>query len=100
MDVETFMRIHALKAMTGALAPTVVDLTPDALAQALALGERGLTRTRDVLIRPVPGDGDPTFDVTYAGHARRVTLRETVREVNGEWKIARIERVRSQAYST
>ena len=91
MDAEQFMRIHALKAMTGALAATVIDLTPAASAQALALGERGLPRTRDVRMRRVPGDGDPVFDVTYGDGSRTVTLRETLSEVNGEWKIARIE---------
>ena len=94
MDADTFMWIHALKAMTGALAATVIDLTPEASAQALALGERGLPRTRDVRLRRVPGAGDPVFDVTYADGARELTLRETVREVNGEWKIARIEPAR------
>jgi hypothetical protein len=94
IEAETFMRIHAMKAMTGALAATVMDLTPEASAQAIALGERGLPRTRDVRMRRVEGDGDPVFDVTYADGARKVTLRETVREVNGEWKIARIEPTR------
>lgn len=94
IDAETFMRIHAMKVMTGALAATVMDLTLEASAQAMTLGERGLPRTRDVRMRRVPGDGDPVFDVTYADGARKVTLRETVREVNGEWKIARIEPTR------
>lgn len=94
IDAETFMRIHAMKAMTGALAATVMDLTPEASAQAMTLAERGLPRARDVRMRRVEGDGDPVFDVTYADGARKVTLRETVREVNGEWKIARIEPTR------
>jgi hypothetical protein len=100
MDAETFMRIHALKAMTGALAATVIDLTPDASAQALALGERGLPRTRDVRMRRLPGVGDPVFEVTYADGARSVTLRETVRELNGEWKITRIEPARGRSSTT
>jgi hypothetical protein len=95
MEAEQFMRIHALKAMTGALAATVIDLTPEASAQAVELGDRGLPRTRDVRLRRVPGDGDPVFDVTYADGSRSVTLRETLNEVNGEWKIARIEPARA-----
>jgi hypothetical protein len=95
MDAEQFMRIHALKAMTGAVAPTIIDLTPEATADALALGERGLPRTRDVQMHRVGGDGDaPVFEVTYIDGARTMTLRETVREIDGQWKIARIERAR------
>ncbi len=93
MEAEQFMRIHALKAMTGAIAPTIIDLTPEATTAALALGARGLPRTRDVrLERVASGDGAPVFDVTYADGARSITLRETLREVGGWWKIARIER--------
>lgn len=95
MDVEQFMRVHALKAMTGAVAPTIIDLTPEATADALALGDRGLLRTRDVHMRRVPGDdGAPVFDVTYIDRKQSITLRETVRNIDGQWKIAHIERTR------
>jgi len=89
------MRIHALKVMTGALAATVIDLSPAALAQALALGEHGIARTREVRLRRVPGGGDPAFDVTYTDGPRSVTLRETLAEVGGDWQIVRIERARA-----
>ncbi len=95
MDVEQFMRVHALKAMTGAVAPTIIDLTPEAIADALAIGDRGLPRTRDVQMRRVAGSDDaPVFDVTYIDRHQSVTLRETIRNIDGQWKIARIERAR------
>ena len=96
MDVEQFMRLHALKAMTGAVAPTIIDLTPEATQDALALGDRGLPRTRDVQLRRVAGDDDdaPVFDVTYIDRKQSITLRETVRNIDGQWKIAHIERAR------
>lgn len=93
MDVEQFMRLHALKAMTGAVAPTIIDLTPEATADALTLGAHGLPRTRDVRLRRVAGDDDgPVFDVTYIDRTQSITLRETVRNIDGQWKIAHIER--------
>lgn len=97
VEAEQFMRIHALKVMTGAVAPTIIDLTPEATTDALALGARGLARTRDVrLERVAAGDRAPVFDVTYADGTRAITLRETLREVDGSWKIARIERRRAR----
>ena len=93
MEPEQFMRIHALKAMTGAVAATIIDLTPEAVQQATAIGERGLARTRHVRRQRLPDDGaEPVFDVTYIDRGRSLTLREHLREVAGEWKIAALER--------
>ena len=93
MEAEQFMRIHALKAMTGAVAATIIDLTPEAVQQATEIGERGLARTRDVRMERLPDDRDgPIFDVTYIDSSRSLTLREHLREVAGEWKVTRLER--------
>jgi hypothetical protein len=94
MDAEEFLRIHALKAMTGALAATVIDLSPHALAQALTIGERGLARTDGVELRALPSRTAPVFDVTYRDRARSLTLRATLRQDGGGWLIDRLERVR------
>jgi hypothetical protein len=92
MTAEQFIRLHATKAMIGAVASTVVDLDGDAVDQALALGRAGLPYTGTVRVQPDADGEAQCFEVTYECRGRRLVLRETVREVRGTWKITSIEK--------
>jgi hypothetical protein len=94
MNAEEFMRDHAEKASTGRIAEIMGDLTPDAMAQLgpLVAGAPQPFNGNDV--KTVREDGDDhIFDVTYTSNGTTaVSMRETVREVDGKWRIVKLEK--------
>lgn len=94
MDAQEFMQGHADKACAGRIAEIMGDLTPDALAQVgpLMAGAPNPLKTNTVVPVSKSG-GDHIFDVTYAGDGGgTVSMRETVRQIDGVWKIVKLER--------
>ena len=92
MDAEAFMRGHAEKAAAGKIPEVLPDLTPEAMQQLMPMAGS--------LPNPVTGydvaaissaGGDFLFDVTYTGDGKSMTMRETVRDVDGTWRIVKID---------
>ncbi len=94
MDAEEFMRGHAEKASTGRIPEILGDLTPEAMQQLMPLMAGGPNPPTGYTVTPVTGgDSDDVFDVTYTGDGgTSVTMRETVRQVDGVWRIVKLER--------
>jgi hypothetical protein len=93
MDAREFMQGHADKAVAGKIAEIMGDLTPEAMAQlpALMVGAPNPMKANSVV--PVRQSGDEhVFDVTYSGDNGSVSMRETVKQVDGTWRIVRLEK--------
>jgi hypothetical protein len=90
MNALEFIQLHADNACAGKIADAMKDLTPAAMGQigALMAGAPNPIKTNKVV--PVSQDGDDhIFDVTYFGEdGKSVSMRETIRQVDGTWKIA------------
>jgi hypothetical protein len=94
VDADEFMRGHADKASSGRIPEVLGDLTPEAMAQlpALMAGGPNPPTGNEVVARGQDG-GDHVFDVTYTGDGgASITVREYVRQIDGAWKIARLEK--------
>ena len=92
MDAQEFMQLHADNAVAGKMGEVMKDLTPDALAQvgALMAGGPNPLKGNQVVSLGQQGD-DHMFDVTYTGdEGKSVSMRETVRQVDGTWKIVNL----------
>jgi hypothetical protein len=94
MNAEEFMKDHADKASTGRIAEIMGDLTPEAMGQLgpLVAGAPQPFTGNSVATVSANGD-DHIFDVTYTGDGGgTVSMRETVRQVDGKWKIVKLEK--------
>jgi hypothetical protein len=93
MTAEEFMRGHADKASSGRIAEILGDLTPEAMGQVGPLMAGGPNPATAYQVVPVRQDGDDhVFDVTYTGDGdAKASMRETVRQVGGVWKIVKLE---------
>lgn len=89
MNAEEFMRDHAEKASTGRIPEILGDLTPEAMAKLGGLMAGGPNPPKAYEVTPVSQSGDDhIFDVTYTGDGdTKVSMRETVREIDGKWRI-------------
>src|SRR4051812_12853493 len=91
MNAEEFMRDHADKASSGRVPEIMGDLTPDSLAQVGALMAGAPQPFTGSSVATVSESGDDyIFDVTYKADAGSLTWRETVRQMDGKWKIVNI----------
>ena len=93
MTAEEFMRGHADKASSGRIPEILGDLTPESMAQLGPLMVGGPNPPKGYDVVPVSQSGDDhIFDVTYTGDGdTKLTMRETVRQVDGTWKIVNLE---------
>jgi hypothetical protein len=91
MNAEEFMRLHADNAVAGNMPEVIKDLTPEVLAKlgTLMAGVAPPFTASDVKTVSA-GAGDAIFDVTYTAAAGTVNWRETVRQIDGAWKIVDI----------
>ena len=91
MNAEEFMKAHADNAVAGKIPEVMKDLTPEALAQvgALMAGAPQPFKSNSVAAAGENGS-DALFDVTYNADAGSVNWRETVRQIDGTWKIVDI----------
>ena len=90
MNAQEFLQAHADNACAGKFPEAMKDLMPEALAQlgALMAGAPNPIKTNKVVAVSQNGD-DHIFDVTYFGDdGKTVSMRETIRQVDGTWKIA------------
>jgi hypothetical protein len=88
------MQGHADKACEGRVAEIMGERTPEALAQLgpLMAGAPNPLKTDTVV--PAGQEGDAQhFDVTYTGgDGQTLAMRETVRQMDGVWKIVNLAR--------
>ena len=93
MDAKEFMQLHANNAVAGKMAEVMKDLTPESMQQAVALmaGGPNPLEGNSVVSRGQDGD-DQVFDVTYTGGDKSVSMREWVRNVDGTFKIIKLEK--------
>ena len=90
MNAQEFMQAHADNACAGKIAEVMKDLTPEAMGQLgpLMAGAPNPIKTNKVVSVSENG-GDHIFDVTYFGEdGKSVSMRETIRQIDGTWKIA------------
>ena len=94
MDAREFMQGHADKACAGKIGEIMGDLTPEAMMQVMPLMAGGPNPATGNTVVPVRQDGDDhIFDVTYTGDGgASASMRETVRQVDGVWKIIKLEK--------
>lgn len=92
MDAREFMQGHADKAVAGKIPEVMADLTPDSLAQVGALMAGGPNPIKSNSVVPVSEEGGThIFDVTYHGDdGKSVSMRETVKQIDGVWKIVNL----------
>jgi hypothetical protein len=92
MTAQEFMQGHADKASTGRIPEIMGDLTPEAVAQLGPIIAGGPNPPKANTVVPVSqSGGDYVFDVTYTGDGdSKVAMRETVRQIDGTWKIVSI----------
>jgi hypothetical protein len=93
MNAEEFLRAHADNATSGKIAEVMKDLTPESLAQVGSLMAAGPNPIESSKVEPRGQEGDDfIFDVTYSGQGKSTTMREWIRQIDGTWKIARLEK--------
>lgn len=93
MDASEFMQTHANNAVEGKIQLVLADLTPESMAQVGPLMAGGPNPVKGNSVVPVSQSGDDhIFDVTYTGDGGSVSMRETVRQVDGTWKIVKVEK--------
>jgi hypothetical protein len=92
MEALEFMQGHADKACAGKIPEIMGDLTPAAMAQLGPLMAGAPNPVKTNTVKTVSQDGDTfIFDVTYAGEdGKTVSMRETVKQVDGTWKIVNL----------
>lgn len=87
-----FMQKHADGAVAGKIGEIMADLTPAAMQSMMPMmGSLPNPATGNSVV-PVSQSGDDyIFDVTYTGDGGKAgTMRETVRQIDGVWKIVDI----------
>jgi hypothetical protein len=94
MNAQEFMQAHADNAVAGKIPEVMKDLTPEALAQVMGFmaGAPNPLKSNKVVTVSQEGD-DHIFDVSYFGDGGSVSMRETVRQIDGVWKIAALTAV-------
>jgi hypothetical protein len=95
MNAIEFMQAHADNAVAGKIPDVMKDLTPEALSQVMGLMAGGPNPIKSNKVVEVSQSGDDhVFDVTYFGDdGKSVSMRETVRQIDGTWKIANLTAV-------
>ena len=90
MTAEEAAHRHAKAAVAGNLAQLMSDLTPEALAGLMAQGGAGggfqQPSAYELKLHGQEGE-DYLFDITYAGPAGSVTLRDRFRLIGEQWKV-------------
>ena len=94
MNAQEFMQAHADNAVAGKIPEVMKDLVPAALAQVMGLMAGAPNPLTSNKVVAVSQDGDDhIFDVSYFGDGGSVSMRETIRQIDGAWKIANLTAV-------
>jgi hypothetical protein len=96
---------NAQAIMTGNLSQVMADITPDVLAQVMAMGAQAggvsLTQMPNIQgyeIKEFGPDGDAeVFHVTFRSDAGTATIAASWKQVMGQWKIVAISLVSAEA---
>jgi hypothetical protein len=91
--------------VAGNLAQIMADLTPEALAQMMAMGASAgslspasMPNITAYEIAEIGLDGDSeVFHITFTSAVGRATLAATWRQIMGQWKIAAVSLVSAEA---
>jgi hypothetical protein len=94
-DAEEAAHAQARALVTGDIGAAVRQMTPEALAKAMAVGNTTWTVTAYDLASPRRDGDDYLFDVCLDTDVGPLTLRERFREIDGEWKMVDIQRIDS-----
>lgn len=87
--------------MTGNLAQLMADITPDVMAQVMAMGAQagGLSPAQmpniqgfEIIEKGAAGDAE-VFHVTFRSEAGTATLAASWKQIMGQWKITAVELV-------
>jgi hypothetical protein len=91
MDAQEFIQLHADNVVAQNMGEVMKDLTPEALQQVMALMATmpNPVTGSSIVARGQQGE-DQVFDVTYSGDSGSVALRDSVRQIDGNWKIVNI----------
>lgn len=95
---------NAQAIMTGNLSQLMADITPDVLAQVMAMGAQagGLSPAQMPNIQGYEiqelgqQDGAEVFQVTFQSEAGRATLAASWKHVMGQWKIVGVSLVSAE----
>lgn len=91
-EAQDAVHAHAQALITGDFGSALRSMTPEALGQAMAVGNTTWTVTGyDVTPQGREGD-DFVFAIAYDTDLGKLSLHYRVREVAGEWKVADIAR--------
>ena len=94
MNAQEFMQAHADNAVAGKIPEVMKDLVPAALAQVMGLMAGAPNPLTSNKVVAVSQDGDDhIFDVSYFGDGGSISMRETIRQIDGVWKIANLTAV-------
>ncbi|HEY8172091.1 MAG TPA: hypothetical protein VIH21_03310 [Dehalococcoidia bacterium] len=93
MDAQEFLQGHADKAVAGKIAEIMGDLTPEAMASLPSVMAGAPNPAKSNSVKSVGQNGDDhVFDVTYSGDSGSISVRDTVRQIDGTWKIVKLEK--------
>ena len=91
--------------MTGNLSKLMADITPDVMAQVMAMGAQapaGLSITQmpniqgyEIVDKGVQGDVE-VFDVTFKSDVGTATIAASWKQVMGQWKITSVSLVSAE----
>lgn len=95
---------NAKAVMEGNIAAVIGQLTPEAMAQMMQLGNQGSLTPQQMPaitgyeIQEAGSDGDSeSFDVTFHSQAGSATLRGRWKRVMDQWKIAEVTLISAEA---
>jgi hypothetical protein len=90
---EEAAHAHARASVAVDLARVFGDMTPEAFAKAIQMGNVSWTLTGyDLAFRGGEG-GDHVFDITYQSDLGPLTIQYRFRDIDGAWRIVDIERL-------
>jgi hypothetical protein len=93
LSPEEAARAHAEATVAGDVGQAVRDMTPDALMQAMTIGNKSWDYTGYELTgRGQEGD-DHVFDILYHTKAGSFTIRDRFRQIDGVWRVVDVARV-------
>ena len=96
---------NAQAIMTGNLSQLMADITPDVMAQVMAMGAQapaGLSITQmpniqgyEIVDKGIQGDAE-VFDVTFKSDIGSATIAASWKQVMGQWKIVSVSLVSAE----
>lgn len=93
-QAEEAARVLGAAVVKGDLGTTVRSMTPDGLAKLMEISGRTWFNYSDFHVQTHGADGDDLLiDILYETDLEPLTLRYRFRQVEGQWKVADLERI-------